>query len=110
MGREMYNMSVMNVYEVISHPIRRAMLEQLSGGPAAANELGRGFRVSQPAVARHLRVLREAGLVETLDAPDDARVRLYRVRPEPLREVDLWLKEFWQSTLAAFAVYAEEQA
>jgi DNA-binding transcriptional ArsR family regulator len=103
----MYNTGVMNIYEVMAHPIRRALLEQLAGGPVAAGELAEGFQVTQPAVARHLRVLRDAGLVETLRAPDDARLRLYRVRPEPLAEVERWLQQFWQSKLDAFADHVE---
>jgi DNA-binding transcriptional ArsR family regulator len=100
----------MNVYEVVAHPIRRALLEQLASGPVAAGELAGRFQVTQPAVARHLRVLREAGLVETTRAVDDARLRLYRVRPEPLAEVERWLQQFWQSKLDAFADHVEDRA
>jgi DNA-binding transcriptional ArsR family regulator len=67
---------------------RRTLLETLVGGPATAGELAALLPIARPGVSRHLRVLREAGLVE---ARQEAQRRVYRLRPEPLAKVDEWL-------------------
>src|SRR4051794_2409447 len=100
----------MDLYEAIADPTRRAMLEQLADGPVAATALAARFPVSQPAVAKHLRVLREAGLVEPLRVPEDARIRLYRLRPDRLEEAQAWLQRIWQRRLNSYAEYVEERA
>jgi len=66
---------------------RRTLLETLVGGPATAGELAARLPIARPGVSRHLRVLREAGLVEVRQ---EAQRRLYGLRPEPLAEVDEW--------------------
>ncbi|HWM22678.1 MAG TPA: metalloregulator ArsR/SmtB family transcription factor [Ilumatobacteraceae bacterium] len=70
---------------------RRTMLEALRDHPATVNELAAVIPIARPGVSRHLRVLREAGLVE---ARQDAQRRIYSLRPEPLAEVDDWLADY----------------
>src|SRR5499427_9710649 len=80
---------------------RRTMLETLSRGPVAVGELAALLPIARPGVSRHLRVLREAGLVEVRQ---EAQRRVYRLRPEPLAEVDEWLSHYrylWQQRVDA---------
>jgi DNA-binding transcriptional ArsR family regulator len=80
---------------------RRTMLEALSAGPATAGELAALLPIARPGVSRHLRVLREAGLV---DVREDAQRRVYSLRLEPLAEVDDWLSRYralWENRLDA---------
>jgi len=80
---------------------RRTMLETLAAGPASAGELAALLPIARPGVSRHLRVLREAGLVE---ARRDAQRRVYSLRPEPLAEIDDWLGRYralWERRLDA---------
>lgn len=79
------------MFEVIAEPNRRAILGLLASEQRSVGEIERQLRMPQPAVSKHLRVLRDAGFVE---AKVDAQRRLYRLRPEPLREVDAWLDQF----------------
>jgi DNA-binding transcriptional ArsR family regulator len=79
------------VFEVLAQPHRRRILDLLREGARSVGQLVADTRLSQPAVSKHLRVLREAGLVEAQVA---AQRRLYRVRAEPLREIDDWLAPF----------------
>ena len=86
-------------FEVLAEPNRRRILDLLRVAERPVGELVEELRVSQPGVSKHLRVLREAGLV---DVRSDAQRRLYRVRPEPLRAIDEWLepyRELWASRL-----------
>jgi DNA-binding transcriptional ArsR family regulator len=82
---------VESVFEVIAEPNRRAILGLLVGSEQSVGEIERRLRMSQPTVSKHLRVLREAGFVESTV---DAQRRLYRLRPEPLQEIDDWLEPF----------------
>jgi DNA-binding transcriptional ArsR family regulator len=87
---------------------RRTMLEALAEGPATVGELAALLPIARPGVSRHLRVLREAGLVEVRS---DAQRRLYRIRPEPLAEIDEWLepfRELWTRSLDALGHHLEE--
>jgi DNA-binding transcriptional ArsR family regulator len=80
---------------------RRTLLEALAGGPATAGELAALLPIARPGVSRHLRVLREAGLV---DVSKDAQRRVYELRPEPLADVDAWLAHYrliWEHRLDA---------
>jgi DNA-binding transcriptional ArsR family regulator len=80
---------------------RRTLLEALAAGPATAGELAALLPVARPGVSRHLRVLREAGLVEVRH---EAQRRIYELRPEPLAEVDEWLGRYrvmWQQRMDA---------
>jgi DNA-binding transcriptional ArsR family regulator len=90
-----------SVFEVIVEPNRRAIMSLLVSSPQSVGEIERKLRVPQPTVSKHLRVLREAGFVESTV---DAQRRLYRLRPEPLQELDDWLapfRRFWSSHVDA---------
>jgi DNA-binding transcriptional ArsR family regulator len=86
-----YIRRVESVFEIIAEPNRRAILGLLAGSQQSVSELERQLRMPQPTVSKHLRVLRESGFVESTV---DAQRRLYRLRPEPLQEVDAWLTQF----------------
>jgi DNA-binding transcriptional ArsR family regulator len=79
--------------QVLSEPRRVAILDVLREGERPVNDLVGRLGLSQPAVSKHLRVLRDAGLVE---ARVDAQRRLYRIRPEPLADLDQWLASYRQ--------------
>jgi DNA-binding transcriptional ArsR family regulator len=86
-----YIQCVESVFEIIAEPNRRAILSLLVSSQQSVGEIERQLRLPQPAVSKHLRVLREAGFVESTV---DAQRRLYRLRPGPLQEVDAWLSQF----------------
>ncbi len=84
---------------------RGRIVEMLAERPHTASEIHRAFPIAAPAVSRHLRVLREAGLIEERRPDDDRRVRLYMLRPEPVQEVADWLEGLsraWQQQLDSF--------
>jgi len=83
--------SVESVFEVIAEPNRRAILSLLAASQRSVGEIERQLHMPQPTVSKHLRVLRDAGFVESAV---DAQRRLYRLKPEPLREIDTWLAQF----------------
>jgi DNA-binding transcriptional ArsR family regulator len=80
-----------SVFEIIAEPNRRAILSLLVSSQQSVGEIERQLRMSQPTVSKHLRVLRDAGFVESTV---DAQRRLYRLKPEPLQELDAWLAQF----------------
>ena len=80
-----------SVFEIIAEPNRRAILSLLVSTQQSVGEIERQLGMAQPTVSKHLRVLREAGFVESTV---DAQRRLYRLKPEPFREVDVWLAQF----------------
>ena len=80
-----------SVFGIIAEPNRRAILSLLVSSQQSVGDIERRLRMSQPTVSKHLRVLREAGFVESTV---DAQRRLYRLKPEPLRELDAWLEQF----------------
>ncbi len=80
-----------SVFGIIAEPNRRAILSLLVSSQQSVGEIERRLRMPQPAVSKHLRVLRDAGFVESTV---DAQRRLYRLKPEPLRELDAWLAQF----------------
>ena len=86
-----YIKKVESVFEIIAEPNRRAILSLLVSSEQSVGEIERQLRMSQPAVSKHLRVLRDAGFVESTV---DAQRRLYRLKPEPLQEMDAWLAQF----------------
>jgi DNA-binding transcriptional ArsR family regulator len=99
-----------HAFDVLGDPVRRRILELLAGGELAAGEVTavvqREFRISQPAVSQHLKVLRENGFA-TVRA--EGTRRLYAVDPAPLREVDVWLgpfRRFWLPGLDALGAGA----
>jgi DNA-binding transcriptional ArsR family regulator len=90
-----------SVFEIIAEPNRRAILSLLVSSQQSVGEIERRLRMPQPAVSKHLRVLRDAGFVESRV---DAQRRLYRLKPEPLQEVDAWLapfRRFWSEHVDA---------
>ena len=90
-----------SVFGIIAEPSRRAILTLLASSEQSVGDIERQLQMTQPAVSKHLRVLREAGFVE---ATVDAQRRLYRIRPEPLQEVDAWLapfRQFWSAHVDA---------
>src|SRR6516164_6862495 len=89
------------VHEIIAEPNRRAILSLLLSSQRSVGEIESRLRMPQPAVSKHLRVLREAGFVESTV---DAQRRLYRLKPEPLQEIDAWLtpfRRFWSAHVDA---------
>ena len=95
----------MQALEALADPTRRRIVELLAERDRDAGEIASHFRVSRPAVSRHLRVLREHGLVE---ARNVAQRRVYSLDPEPLEELDAWLAEyrrFWSNRLDALDVH-----
>jgi DNA-binding transcriptional ArsR family regulator len=86
---------VESAFAVLAEPSRRAILSLLASSERSVGDIERHLRMPQPSVSKHLRVLRDAGLVESRV---EAQRRVYRVRPEPLLEVDEWLapfRRFW---------------
>ena len=89
------------VLKALADGSRRTMLETLAGGPATASELAALLPIARPGVSRHLRVLREAGLVEVRQ---EAQRRVYSLRPQPLTEINDWLSRYltmWDQRLDA---------
>ena len=80
-----------SVFEIIAEPNRRAILSLLASSQQSVGEIERRLGMTQPTVSKHLRVLREAGFVESTV---DAQRRLYRLKPEPFQEFDAWLAQF----------------
>jgi DNA-binding transcriptional ArsR family regulator len=90
-----------SVFDVIAEPNRRAILSLLVSSEQSVGAIERQLRMPQPMVSKHLRVLREAGFVESTV---DRQRRLYRLKPEPLQEVDAWLapfRRFWSTHVDA---------
>jgi DNA-binding transcriptional ArsR family regulator len=90
-----------SVFAILAEPNRRAILRVLLSSQQSVGEIERQLRMPQPTVSKHLRVLREAGFVESTVA---AQRRLYRLNPEPLQELDAWLapfRRFWSAHLDA---------
>ena|ERR1700760_4801168 len=99
---------ICDVFAALANPVRRQLLEMLTHQPLSAGELSDRFELSRPAVAEHLKVLRDAGLVA--DEPRGRR-RIYRLTAEPLAELGEWLhpfEKFWRARLAALADAAKE--
>jgi DNA-binding transcriptional ArsR family regulator len=95
------------LYGAIADPTRREILDLLRSGERSAGEIAERFPVSRPAISRHLRVLREAGLVRERR---EAQSRIYRLDPKPLRELDRWLEHyrvFWTARLQALKHHVE---
>jgi len=96
----------------LADPTRRRVIDLLRSKPRRAGELADAISMSAPAMSRHLRVLRKSGLVDEDGLDDDARVRVYRLRPERFAELRRWLDEvegFWIDQLDAFARHAEKR-
>ena len=93
-----------NALAVLADPTRREVFERLRGGPRSVSTLAAGLPVSRPAVSQHLKVLRNAGLVQ--ERSEGVR-RIYSVRHEGLSELRSWLESFWDDVLEAFRMEAE---
>ena len=95
-------------FTVVAEPNRRAILSLLLSSERSVGQLERALRLPQPSVSKHLRVLREAGFVESRV---EAQRRLYRLRPEPLEELDAWLvpfRRFWSRHVDALERHLEK--
>ena len=95
------------VLRALADESRRTLLETLTGGPATAGELAALLPIAREGVSRHLRVLREAGLVEVRV---DAQRRWYQLRPEPLAEIDAWIEPYrrlWSKSLDALEAHLD---
>ena len=98
-----------STFDVLAEPTRRRILDLLIESEQPVGDLVASLSLSQPGVSKHLRVLREAGLVE---ARTDAQRRIYRVRPEPLAEIDAWLapyRRLWASKLDALERHLDDR-
>ena len=94
-------------FVIIAEPNRRAILSLLASAERCVGDIERQLRMPQPAVSKHLRVLREAGFVESRT---EAQRRLYRLKPEPLKELDDWLvpfRRFWSRHVDALETHLD---
>ena len=95
------------VFTALNDPTRRAVFERLRDGPRPVGEIAQGLPVTRPAVSQHLKVLKEAGLVD--DRSEGTR-RIYHIDPKGLGAMRAWLDQFWTGALDAFAAEAERSA
>ncbi len=99
-----------STFAIIAEPNRRAILSLLVSSEQSVGEIERRLRIPQPTVSKHLRVLRDAGFVE---ATVDAQRRLYRLKADPLRELDAWLAPFrriWSTHVDALERHLDRKA
>ena len=99
-----------SAFTVLAEPSRRAILTLLASGERSVGDLESALNLSQPSVSKHLRVLRDAGLVEVTI---DAQRRVYRIRPEPLQEVDAWMapfRRYWSARVDALERHLDSMA
>jgi DNA-binding transcriptional ArsR family regulator len=102
-----YTNEMESVFEIIAEPNRRAILSLLVSSQQSVGEIERQLRMTQPTVSKHLRVLRDAGFVESTV---DAQRRLYRLKPGPFQELDSWLaqfRRFWSAHVDALERYLD---
>ena len=95
-----------SAFAALSEPMRIAIIDRLSRGPMAVGELAEGLPVSRPAVSQHLKVLKEARLV---DVAAEGTRRVYRIDPAGLGPIREWLDRHWDAALTAFAEAAERE-
>ena len=101
------------MFTMLADPTRRQVVELLGRGPHRAGELARALGVSPPALSRHLRLLLAAGVVSDERVEDDARLRVFRLRPESLAGLQAWLDQVqahWTEQLASFKDHVERRA
>jgi DNA-binding transcriptional ArsR family regulator len=99
---------MMTIYEALAEPMRRRILDLLRERPRLVGELAELLEISQPGVSKHLRVLRDVGLVRVRQ---DAQRRWYELRPEPLAEIDTWLASYrhlWQANFDRLGTLLDE--
>jgi DNA-binding transcriptional ArsR family regulator len=109
MGRR-HDAELAPVLQALADPTRLGVVQLLSTGPRRAGELAGASGVSAPAMSKHLRVLLRAGVVEDERAPDDARVRIFRLRPESVVALRAWLDQLqahWDAQLHSFKQHVE---
>ena len=109
---ETANESRSDLLSALADPTRRRIVELLAAHPMTAGEIHASFPIANPAVSRHLRVLREAGLIKELPVSDH-RVRLYTLRPDALDPLSSWVAELsrnWQIQLESFKDYVEARS
>jgi DNA-binding transcriptional ArsR family regulator len=102
--------SIDRTFAALADPTRRGVVELLREKARRAGELAVALDMSPPAMSRHLRVLRKTGLVDEEAGEDDARVRVYRLCPEPFANLRAWLDQvegYWADQLGAFKTHAE---
>lgn len=101
---------MMDVFEVLADPTRRQVIRLLGAGPRRAGEIAAEVGASPPATSRHLKVLLDAEIVEDERIPDDARVRMFRLRPDSLVAVQAFLDQIqaeWRDQLRSFKRHVE---
>jgi DNA-binding transcriptional ArsR family regulator len=99
-----------DLFTVLADPTRRRVLELLSDRPRRAGELAAAAKTSAPVMSRHLRILLESGFVADERVPDDARARVFRLRREPIGDVQAWLDQLqahWNEQLTSFKRHVE---
>jgi DNA-binding transcriptional ArsR family regulator len=102
-----------HVLDALADPTRRQVVQMLGRGPRRAGELAGAAGMSAPAMSRHLRILLEAGLVADERGREDARLRIFRLRPESLAGLQAWLDQLqaeWNEQLSAFKRHVEGRA
>jgi len=102
-----------DAFGALADPTRRRVIELLGKSPLRASELADATEASRPGMSRHLRVLREAGLVQEREDPLDARARIYCLEPDAFSSVKHWLEHvetFWMDQLESFKTLAEKRA
>jgi len=107
----MSNAGVDQTLLALADPTRRRVVDVLRRKPLRAGDIAAALAISAPRLSRHLRVLRRSGLIEDSGVEHDARVRVYRLRPERFGVLRGWLEEveaFWAAELSAFKTHAEE--
>ena len=104
--------NVDDLLDVLADPTRRRVVQLLGERPHRAGELAAASGATAPAMSRHLRILLEAGVVADERVPDDARVRVFRLRPEPIAALQAWLDQVqahWNEQLLAFKRHVEQE-
>lgn len=105
--------SLDRTFGALADPTRRGVIDLLRKKPRKASELAEQLSMTRPAMSRHLRVLRQTGLVSEKELESDARVRMYQIEREPFTALRTWLDDvegFWTDQLAAFKSHAERRA
>jgi DNA-binding transcriptional ArsR family regulator len=101
-----YKKTAIESFAALGDPTRRVIFERVAARPSSVGELAKGLPVSRPAVSQHLKVLKEARLVN--ESPDGTR-RIYSIDPRGISAMRDWLDQHWSATLDAFKVFADDQ-
>jgi len=104
--------SVAHTFEALADPTRRGVVQLLKSRPRRASDLADALGQSRPAMSRHLKVLRQSGIIEPANDASDMRARVYQLRPEPFHDLRDWVEEierFWALELDAFKAHAEKK-